>query len=358
MTRSLFPLLASVLLAGCSLGSEDPTAVTTTIATTITGTSGSTVEQAAPVVGDGSVADAVEKVLPSVVNVRTTIPGGGSGEGSGVVLDEDGILATNNHVVEGATAIMVAFNDGRHTTPLRATLIGTAPERDLAVLRVEATDLVPIELARSSELRLGDDVIAVGFPLGLVGGPTVTRGIVSGLDRTIEPEDGARLEGLLQTDAAINPGNSGGALVDLAGRLVGINTAKAGSAESIGFAIAIDEAFPVIGEIRANPETSRTWIGAGLASVESDAAAAALGLDPSTRGVRITQVYRGGPAADAKVEVGDVIVGLEGAPIRSSSDLARALAQRDPGDTVELELVDTQGPRLVELRLERRPSGR
>jgi S1-C subfamily serine protease len=343
-------LLASVLLvAGCDLGGGSETATTT-----VTETRTATVEADAP--PGESLADAVERVLPSVVNVRTTVPGGGTGEASGVVVDRAGVVVTNNHVVEGATTISVAFNDGVHTTPLSATVVGTAPERDLAVLRVEATDLRSIRIASSAALRLGDEVIAIGFPLG-PGGPTVTRGIVSGLDRTIEPEDGARLEGLLQTDAAINPGNSGGALVDRAGRLVGINTAAArgGTAENIGFAIAIDGARPVIDEIRTEPQASRAWLGAGTASVESEAAAVALGLDPSTRGVRVTEVYEGGPAARAGLEPGDVIVALEGARIRSAEALARALARFDPGDRIELELIDTAGPRRAQVTLGRRP---
>jgi S1-C subfamily serine protease len=344
-------LLASLLLvAGCDLGGGSETATTT-----VTEARTATVETDAP--PGESLADAIERVLPSVVNVRTTVPGGGTGEASGVVVDRAGVVVTNNHVVEGATTISVAFNDGVHTTPLSATVVGTAPERDLAVLRVDASDLRSIRIASSGALRLGDEVIAIGFPLGL-GGPTVTRGIVSGLDRTIEPEDGARLEGLLQTDAAINPGNSGGALVDRAGRLVGINTAAArgGTAENIGFAIAIDGARPVIDEIRTEPQASRAWLGAATASVESDAAAVALGLDPSTRGVRVTEVFDRGPAARAGLEPGDVIVALDGARIRSAEALARALARLDPGDRIELELIDTAGPRRAQVTLRRRPS--
>jgi len=350
--RVLLAVVAAALLAGCDVGGGSGDAAGTT----------ATVTETAPPEGDAprasSLADAIERVLPSVVNVRTTVPGGGRGEGSGVVVDRAGIIVTNNHVVEGASTISVAFNDGLHKTPLSATVVGTAPERDLAVLRVDASDLRPIPIARSGALRLGDDVIAVGFPLGL-GGPTVTRGIVSGLDRTIEPEDGARLEGLLQTDAAINPGNSGGALVDPAGRLIGINTAaaRAGTAENIGFAIAIDGALPVLEEIRNESQATRAWLGAAIASVESDASAVALGLDPSTRGVRITAVYDGGPAARAEIEPGDVIVTFDGAPIRSAEALTRALARLDPGDSIELELIDTVGPRRARVTLTRRPTG-
>jgi S1-C subfamily serine protease len=351
--RRLAPLLlAALLVAGCS-SDDDSTGSATTVTVQRTATESGEAPSASTV---GSIADAVADVLPSVVYVRTTVVGGGAGEGSGVVVDRAGIIVTNNHVVEGANEIEITFNDGRHRRPLAGTVIGTAAERDLAVVRVAARDLVPIRIARSSSLRLGDDVIAVGYPLGL-GGPTVTSGIVSGLNRTVEPGDGPRLEGLLQTDAAINPGNSGGALVDRAGRLVGINTAagRGDAAENIGFAIEIDAALPIIEEIRSEPEATRAWLGISIASVESDAAAVALGLDPSTRGVRLTEVFQGGPAARAELVPGDVIVALDGAPIRSAQTLSEAVAKLDPGDRIELEVIDTAGPRLVELTVTRRP---
>ena len=351
--RRLVPLLLAVLLVtGCS-GDDDSTGSATTVTVQAATTESGEAPKASTV---GSIADAVAEVLPSVVYVRTTVVGGGNGEGSGVVVDRAGIIVTNNHVVEGANEIEITFNDGRHRRPLVGTVIGTAAERDLAVVRVAARDLVPIRIARSSSLRLGDDVIAIGYPLGL-GGPTVTSGIVSGLNRTVEPGDGPRLEGLLQTDAAINPGNSGGALVDRAGRLVGINTAagRGDAAENIGFAIEIDAALPIIEEIRSEPEATRAWLGISISSVESDAAAVALGLDPSTRGVRLTEVFQGGPAARAELVPGDVIVALDGAPIRSAQALTAAVAKLDPGDRVELEVIDTAGPRLVELTVTRRP---
>ena len=348
-------LIAAFVVAGCSGDDDSPSAGATTV--TVQAATTTEAPGEAPAASTvGSIADAVSAVLPSVVYVRTTVVGGGNGEGSGVVVDRAGIIVTNNHVVEGANEISITFNDGRHTQPLSGTVIGTAAERDLAVIRVAARDLVPIRIARSSSLRLGDDVIAVGYPLGL-GGPTVTSGIVSGLNRTVEPGDGPRLEGLLQTDAAINPGNSGGALVDRAGRLVGINTAagRGDAAENIGFAIEIDAALPIIEEIRSEPEATRAWLGISIASVESDSAAVALGLDPSTRGVRVTEVYDGGPAARAEVVPGDVVVALNGAPIGSARALTAAVAKLDPGDRVELELIDTAGPRLVKLTVTRRP---
>ena len=274
-----------------------------------------------------------------------------------MILRSDGLILTNNHVVEGTTGVSVSFNDDVHKAPLRATVIGTAPERDLAVIRVEADDLVPVELARSSALRLGDAVIAIGFPAGL-GGPTVTSGIVSGLDRTIEGRSGD-LTGLLQTDAAINPGNSGGPLVDRSGRLVGINTAGIRSAdtENIGFAIAIDEALPVIARISDGPPTTDKWLGITFSSVDSESAAVQLGLDSSTRGAAVTTVYPGGPGAKADMAVGDVIIAADDVPIRNANALAKLIAGRKIGDELDLELIDSRGPRLVTVQVAKRTPG-
>ncbi len=354
MSRLAAALAALLVLGGCSLGEKENAAPPRATTATVTVTAVADAEAAPSRIG--SVADLVERVLPSVVNVRTTSFGGGSGEGSGVVLDRSGIIITNNHVVEGTTNVNVAFNDSRRPRTLRGEVVGVAPEHDLAVIRVDATDLVPIRIGKSSALRLGDGVIAIGFPLDL-GGPTVTQGIVSGLDRTIEPGDGPRLQGLLQTDAAINPGNSGGPLVDLAGRLVGINTAVAreADAENIGFAIAIEEALPVIEEIR-RPAAARAWFGIAVGSVESDAAAVRLGLDPSVRGVVVSAVYPGQPAARAQLVVGDVIVRIDGRAIRSAAAYERELARHGPGERIQLELKDSAGPRLVTVTLVKRPA--
>ena len=348
---------AAVLLVGCSGGGDDESTPATTATQTVTVRETTPTGTAPAPDRAGSLAAAVERVLPSVVTVRTTSFGGGKGEASGVVLQRDGLILTNNHVVEGSTSVAVAFNDDVHTTPLDGTVIGTAPERDLAVIRVEADDLVPVRLARSSALRLGDAVIAIGFPAGL-GGPTVTSGIVSGLDRTIEGPNGD-LTGLLQTDAAINPGNSGGPLVDRSGRLVGINTAgiRSSDTENIGFAIAIDEALPVIERISRGPVTTEGWLGISFSSVDSESAAVQLGLDSSTRGAAVTAVYPGGPGAKADLAVGDVIVAADDVPIRNANDLNELLAGRKVGDEVDLELIDSRGPRLVGVKLARRTPG-
>ncbi|HEX2050237.1 MAG TPA: trypsin-like peptidase domain-containing protein [Actinomycetota bacterium] len=314
------------------------------------------------------VADTIDSVLPSVVNVRVTAvtpdPFGGTqearGEGSGVIIDDNGTILTNNHVIAGAVDVTVAFTDDRE--PVEGVVVGRVPERDLAVIKIEADDVDAIELGRSSSLELGTDVIAIGFPLGL-GGATVTKGIISGLNRTIEVGGGGpavgveRLQSLLQTDAAINPGNSGGALVDLNGRLVGINTAaaQAGSAENIGFAIPIDDALPVVEEILGEPEERRAWLGVQIGDLEPDVALE-LGLDPEAEGALVVGTFPDTPAEDAGLEEGDVIVALDGEAISSSSDLTSALAEHDPGEDVSLRVLDADGVRTVDVELAQRPN--
>ena len=214
-----------------------------------------------------------------------------------------------------------------HDVRSPGTVIGTSPERDLAVIRVAATDLIPLRLARSSSLRLGDAVFAVGFPLGL-GGPSVTSGIVSGLDRTIDVANG-KLTGLLQTDAAINPGNSGGALVDRLGRLVGINTAGVTARRGRERRLRDRDRRGAAGD-RADPQrrrpTTQAWLGIAFGSVDSDSAAVQLGLDASMRGAAVTVVYPGGPGEKADLAVGDVITVADDVPIDSAADLAKLLA--------------------------------
>jgi serine protease Do len=200
--------------------------------------------------------DVIARAMRSVVSVRVVATRPGffgtmrvEGQGSGVIVRKD-LVVTNAHVVEGAQSVSVVFEGGASAA---ATVLGTDPVHDLAVLSVPTGDRPALPIGSSSELRLGQTVVALGYPLGL--GATATAGIVSGLDRSVDVTNGAgrveHLRGLLQTDAAINPGNSGGPLIDAAGRLVGINTAgaSASAAENIGFAIAIDEALPVLRQL-------------------------------------------------------------------------------------------------------------
>ena len=345
--------VAIVLLAGCSLEAaldtvEEPDARPTV-----------DLEQSDLAPPASEVADTVEAALPSVVNVKVQTSSG-AGEGSGVVIDRNGTILTNFHVVECSVNVTVVFNDEEHGR-MDGRVIGGIPERDLAVIKVDADDLTPIELGRSSRLRLGDRVIAIGFPLGLEGSPTVTMGIVSALDRSIEAAgitgEPRELQGLLQTDAAINPGNSGGALIDAGGRLVGINTAaaQASQAENIGFAIAIDNALPTVEEILSEPPSQRAWLGVSIDSIDTSFEAADLGLDPDVRGAGIAGTFAGDPAAAAGIEEGEVIVAIEDREVHSGQDLTRVLTTFEPGDEVDVRLETPDGPRTVTVTLGARP---
>lgn len=352
MRKIVTALAIAVMLGGCSLEAVRDAAEDEVASEQLDLTQSDTPPPPSPV------AEVVAEALPSVVNVKVTSVndvGLGRGEGSGVVIDRSGVILTNFHVVSGAVNVDVVFNDDHGR--MQGRVIGGIPERDLAVIRVNADDLDPIEMGRSSNLRLGDDVIAIGFPLGL-GGPTVTKGIVSALDRNIDAgTEGLELQGLLQTDAAINPGNSGGALIDRAGRLVGINTAAAtaSAAENIGFAIAIDEALPVIEEILLEPPEDRAWLGVSIASVDSASDAAQLGLDLDVRGAAITLIFPNNPADEAGLDEGDVIVRVGDEVVASAEDLTSALAGFDPGDTVEVVVVNQEGTTTVEVTLTQRP---
>jgi serine protease Do len=291
-------------------------------------------------------------VTPAVVNVTTSIvetnPFGGAQEGKGVgtgfVIRSDGIIVTNFHVVEGATNIKVTFPaPGQKTFPAR--VIGGDSEHDLAVLKVEAKDLPVLALGDSKTVELGQRVIAIGYALALEGGPTVTSGIISSLTRTIQVNDPngptRTYQDVLQTDAAINPGNSGGPLVDLAGNVIGINSAGAGFAENIGFSIAIDGAKPIIERAIDNPNAPVPYLGVSTTSVDPGVAAQ-LNL-PVERGALV--LVTTGPAKTAGIKRGDVIVSLDGQRVSSSDDLATLILTKKPGDAVKVGVVRPQGRR-------------
>jgi S1-C subfamily serine protease len=308
-----------------------------------------------------SLAEVVEEALPSVVNVRVEsfdLTGNSQeGQGSGVIIDAGGIILTNFHVVEAATKVRVSFQEeGRKD--LEGEVIGGVRGQDLAIIRVPAEDLIPMEVGRSSDLRLGDDVTAIGFPLGL-GGPTVTSGIVSAVGRNITASGSAgseSLQNLLQTDAAINPGNSGGPLIDGEGRLVGINTAavQAGTAENIGFAIPIDEALPIVERILEDPPAERAWLGVTLGDVTPETAAE-VGLPGDAEGAVVLAIVPDGPADEAGMEIGDVVISVEGDEIDGADALVEDLRDRDVGETVELRVLRDGEEDTIEVELERRP---
>ena len=236
----------------------------------------------------GDIQEILAKVEPAVVSIRTRTlslgdflrPVPGEGAGTGFVIAPDGVIVTNNHVVAGAQTIEVVFADDRK---MPARVLGRDPTTDLAVLKVDASDLPVAALGDSDAMRVGDDVIAIGNALGLEGGPTVTRGIVSAEDRTITAENGIRLEHVIQTDTAINPGNSGGPLVNSAGEVVGINTAVAGEAQNIGFSIAINAAKPIIDELRQGATRTRPFLGVKMFTL-TPSIAEELGIKTATPG--------------------------------------------------------------------------
>ena len=296
--------------------------------------------------GTQPIVQVVERVSPAVVNVRTNLAAdapageGRQGTGTGFIVRPDGVAVTNFHVVQGAFSIEVTTADGED---FEARVIGADPNADLAVLRMDAQDLPTVELGDSDRLALGETVVALGFALALEGGPSVTSGIVSAKGRTIEAGDSAgnvnTLEDLIQTDAAINPGNSGGPLVDLRGRVIGINTAgvRAGAAENIGFAIAIDRARPIIEDAIENPEARAAYLGVSTGDV-TPAIAAQEGLSVQ-EGALVVDVAPGTGAEEAGIEPGDVIVEMEGRAIAGSEDVGAVIREREPGDSVSLVIV-------------------
>ena len=295
---------------------------------------------------------AVERAAPSVVTVysaRTARVGpfglGGrqllsQGLGSGVVISSNGHIVTNNHVVEGATELAVAMPDGT----LRPTkVLGVDPDSDLALLAVDPRGLQPIELGDVKSLAVGDVVLAVGNPLGV--GQTVTQGIVSAIGRKgigINP-----IENFIQTDAAINPGNSGGALIDTAGRLVGINSAilsRGGGSEGIGFAIPVDLAQRVIASLEKSGRVARGWLGISTQPTAT-----------GQSGAMVLAVSRGGPADNAGIAPGDVIVKIGDHMIDEPGDLAGAILELEPGTRVSVDVVRNGKRQTLDVELGRRP---
>ena len=299
----------------------------------------------------GSIASIVENIRPSVVAIFTQSLGRDTfldteapdGAGTGILVDDKGHVVTNNHVATSGTGIQVVLPDGRD---FNATLVGSDPQTDLAVVKIDAKGLKPAPFGDSDQLRVGDTVIAVGHALALPGGPTVTEGIVSALDRSIREPNGVFLDSLIQTDAAINPGNSGGPLLDAAGNVVGINTAVSGSAQNIGFAIGISPARTVIEQLIARGKVIRPFLGVEMLAVSPEIAAQ---QDLSVKqGALITRVVPNSPAAKAGFQAGDVIVSIEGTKIVDPGEVGTVLITRKAGD--EIEVVVARGKQQIRLR--------
>lgn len=269
----------------------------------------------------------VSKVRPSVVTVLTRgIPQGGSqhgtpsGSGSGIILDTNGYILTNNHLVQGVTSVVVGLSTGR-LTPGR--VVARDFLLDLALIRITAPDLVPAEFSQRTTLEIGETVIAIGNPLALKGGSTVTVGVISALDRSVLTPEGETLYNLLQTDAAINPGNSGGPLVDRFGQVVGINVAIAPSAQAISYAIAIEAMTAHIESMMARGSVARPDLGLIPLTI-TPSVAASFDLE-SDRGILALQVDQAKPAGQAGLQSGDVVTAIDNRPLYNMGDFWHAI---------------------------------
>jgi serine protease Do len=273
------------------------------------------------------------------------------GSGSGVIVGEEGFIVTNNHVVAGADELRVQLGDGRE---FPATVVGTDPETDLAVLRIEAPSLTVARLGDSEVLEAGDWVIAIGNPFGL--SHTVTSGIVSAIGRA---DMGlTTFENFIQTDAAINPGNSGGPLLNLRGEVVGINTAittRTGGNQGIGFAVPSSTVSRVMDGLLRDGRVERGWLGIVMQPIDRRVARS-LNIDPATGGVLIAEVVEGGPAAESGLRPMDLIVSIDGQVVRTQRDLLNRVGDRFPGEIVEIGVRRRDDAQTLQVRLGMRPS--
>lgn len=294
-----------------------------------------TVQQTTSTEGGLTVAEINEKVSPAVVGI-TGESTAGTGTGTGIVISEDGYIMTNAHVVNGFSNLTVTMSD---ETEHSATLVGLDTQTDIAVIKIDASGLTVAELGDSDALQVGDAVVAIGNPLGLDYAGTVTDGIVSALNREVEIQ-GATMN-YIQTDAAINSGNSGGPLVNSAGQVIGINSAKIESsvAEGMGFAIPINEAIPVVNELIENGYVSgRPMIGISGEDIDEETAA----YNHVPTGVYVTAVESGSAAEKAGIQPGMLITAIDDVEIASVADLNAEKNSHEPGDTVTLTVYQVQ----------------
>ncbi|REC96535.1 trypsin-like peptidase domain-containing protein [Kushneria indalinina] len=326
--------------------------------------------------GTASYSDAVQKAAPAVVNVYSSrlverdhhplmsdpffeqfFGNSRSGRrrmlsslGSGVIVSDEGYILTNNHVISGADEVQIALRDGRETL---ATVIGTDPETDLAVLKIDLDNLPVIDLADATNTRVGDIALAIGNPFGV--GQTVTMGIISATGRNHLGLNA--YEDFIQTDAAINPGNSGGALVNAEGALVGINTAifsRTGGSQGIGFAIPTNLAHGILNDLVTRGRVVRGWLGIEAREVSSSLASS---LDINApRGVVVSDVVEGGPAAQAGIRVGDLILSIDGKPLLDAQTAMVDIAEIEPGKQLPVELYRSGKRFGVNVSVGERPS--
>ncbi len=363
------PLLATATQTGAGQASGSPTQDTPGVsvetssvspADTPTSDSSSSNSIRMSPINDGlPTVEVVKKLKPSVVQIVTEVAAMGAmnqvvpsmGVGTGIVLDEEGFILTNNHVIRGAQAITVTLNDGR-TFP--AELIGGDAGTDTAVIRIQAEGLSPAVLGKSSELLVGQDVIAIGHALGLPGGPTVSKGVVSALGRSIAVGAQTTMVDLIQTDASINPGNSGGPLANTLGEVIGMNTAVIRGSQGIGFAINIDDAQFVVEQLMARGYVDRGFLGISPINL-SPALAGRVGV-PVLQGIVIVRIGAGMPADVAGLLPEDVIVELGDEPIINTGEMSKFLVQHPPGETITVGYYRRGEKNTTQLTLAERPT--
>lgn len=297
-----------------------------------------------------------DKAMPSVVGITTTtidrnnifaIPTQSQGVGTGVIVDANGYILTNSHVVSDGQAIdvNVLFNDG---STIKGKVLWNDNQLDLAMVKVDKIGLTPAELGDSDKVRIGDIAIAIGNPLGLEFQKSVTQGIISGLDRTIKTEK-SNMAGLMQTDASINPGNSGGPLLNEKGQVIGINTAKASQAEGLGFAIPINTAKPIVEQTIKTGNFEKVTL--GIKGIDLARFEASTGTDlEADKGVYIAEVIEGTAAQKSGIKANDVIVTLGNDNISTMSDLNKSLYKYSVGDNTEIMI--NRGGKEIKIQVE------
>ena len=365
MKRLLIPvvaLLASGLVGGVAAvgvweAVDDDAPATTTVSATPTSA------RTTSATGSGlSIGEIYDQASPGVVEIRVTSqqpdqnadpnpfspspsPSPGA-TGSGFLIDEEGHIVTNQHVVGEASEVTVVFEDGEEGG---ASVVGTDPSTDIALLKLDDPgdhDLEPLPLGSSGALEIGDTVVAIGSPFGLQG--TLTAGIVSALDREIGAPNGFTIDGAIQTDAALNSGNSGGPLLDSQGRVVGVNSqiqSENGGNVGIGYAVPIDTVRGVVEQLKADGQVEHAYLGVSLSEAES-----------GQEGVVVADAVEGGPAADAGLQDGDVILEIDGETVESVQDVRAAVDSKQPGDQMVLEVQRGGETEQLEAELSERPA--
>ncbi len=365
------PVVAIAIVAGIVSGGLSALAVSNMAQEPVSAVTDATPTPDADSVSDvrldesSAVIDAVNQVAPAVVTIQASgggLLGNASGTGSGFIFDADGWILTNRHVVQDANELTVVLSDGRE---FPGETYGVDTLTDLAIVKIDATDLPVAAIGSSAHLEPGQVAIAIGNPFGYDN--TVTTGVVSGLGRQITAADATQtsaetLNNLIQTDAAINPGNSGGPLVNSAGQVIGVNTAVNQNAQGVGFAIPIDVAKPILEQALAGQELMRPWIGVYYVPVtpalaaEQDLSVDHGALIGSASGSG-QAIFPGSPAEDAGLRAGDIIVAVDGTQVGSDADLSTLILPHAPGDTITLRVLRDNSVTEIDVTLGELPAG-